>query len=375
MGPLTKETGYKTEPLEKGRKNILVSPLDWGLGHAARLVPLIDWLILNKYNVILCGNGHSLDLIKAEFPDLECHHLPSLKIKYSGLHSLLLQVIISLPRLYLNIVREKRAVKRIVRTLRVSAIISDNRYGLRSRNTKNILITHQLQLHFPDRYRYPGMLANRILRKWISRFDHCLVPDSITYPGLAGKLSHPETSMAGIDYIGPLSRFKGIPPSEIPSTIDLLIVLSGPEPQRTILESILCAQVESLNKKVVLIRGNRNLSAGIRIENRTVEVVPFMERRELLNAIQNASLVVCRSGYSSIMDLLAIGKQAVLVPTPGQSEQEYLAQLMTELGYFFHMSQNSFRIEEAIVKSQSYNPSVVDLKYNNFESSLSRILG
>jgi UDP-N-acetylglucosamine transferase subunit ALG13 len=338
----------KTRPL-----TILVSPLDWGLGHASRMIPLIRRFIQDGHNVILAGSGRSAELLMNTFPGLIFVFLPCYTVRIgSGKHSYF-QLVLQLPALVFSVLREHRMARRIIRDRAVDIVISDNRYGLHSRNTYSVLITHQLSPVLPVLFRGLEFPLHIILRKLIQRFDQCWVPDfSNPEINLSGKLSHRYKMPSNARFIGILSRFG--PPGatgEIQPSLryDVAVVLSGPEPQVSIFENQIFSQLFRLEKPAILMRGMRNKPV---LETASlssyIHLVSHLEADSFRQVLKQAGTVISRSGYSSIMDYIALDISAILVPSPGQSEQEYLAGWLSEKGWFTCVTQDELDLKELL---------------------------
>jgi len=335
------------------QKAILVAPLDWGLGHAARCIPIIKELNRYPFRVIIAGDGAVAALLKQEFPQLETIPLPGYKIKYSkNKRWFLLKLLIQFPGVMYCVFREHRWLKKAKQELNLCAVISDNRFGLFSDSIPSIYITHQLSVKTGGYW--SGKLATRIHRNISKNYTQCWIPDFGTEKNLAGSLSHPVKLRNRDIFIGCLSRFDRLTVSE--NTVDLLIILSGPEPQRTIFEKILLKQLEDYEGKALLVKGlPQETGQPKSIEGKNnIRIVNFLAANELNHAIEGAEMVICRSGYTSIMDLAKLGKKAILVPTPGQTEQEYLADYLEGEKMFCTISQDGFVLKDALEKASSF---------------------
>ncbi len=330
----------------KKPKRVLVAPLNWGLGHATRSIPIIDNLLLNGFEVILASDGRSLQLLKKEFPDLQTVELPTYNISYST-NNMIFNIAYQIPKIIFAVWRESRVVKKIVKKEKIDIIISDNRYGCRSDHTKNIFITHQINIIVPAKpLRWVVNKFNHIL---INRFDECWVPDYSGNNSLAGKLSKSD-KIKSLKYLGLLSRMKTI---IAPQKFDIIAILSGPEPQRTRLEKIIVDELKGTVLKSLVVQGCTEIENRFHI-NENIEVVSYLESKELSEAMQSSKLVICRSGYSSIMDLVKLRKQAILIPTPGQTEQEYLGKILKDKGLFCVQDQSTFSIESGLLEINQY---------------------
>ncbi len=325
---------------------VLIAILNWGLGHSTRSIPIIDSFLLKKYVVHIASDGEALTFLKKEYPKLIFHNLPGYNISYNY-NSIVLNVIISSFSIFNAIYKEKAAINSIVQKIKPDLIISDNRYGARSSTIKSVLITHQLNIK----------LNNVLLAKWgtgfirylIRKFDEIWIPDFSGISRLSGELSAVNASEK-FKFIGPLSRFN---PAKSAKKYDIAVVLSGPEPQRSIFEKIILAQLNSFDKKVIVIRGKVKEQCSYAL-NDNVEVKNYLLSQELNEVICQSDIIISRSGYSTIMDLAVLGKKAILVPTPGQTEQEYLAKYLKKKRFYYSCCQNDFDLKKSLEKSKEY---------------------
>ena len=319
----------------KTPRRILISPLDWGLGHASRIIPLINRYLEQGDNVIIAGSVLSLNLLKKQFPTLESIEIPSFKMKYSAGKSQVWAVAKAFPRLIYYSIREHSALKRIVKEKNIDFIISDNRFGLYHKTVPSAYITHQLLIKLPKGWAWLEPFVAFVHRCIINRFTECWVPDfEDMSESLAGELSHPTKKPRNVRYIGILSRFskRCTPYGRENITTNLaLAILSGAEPQRTIFENELFISLQNNpSENIILVQGKIEAEQKVSKVGK-VTVYNFMSSEELQEYILKADELICRSGYSSIMDLHALGKllNATLIPTPGQTEQEYLAKYIS----------------------------------------------
>jgi len=331
-------------------KRVLLAPLDWGLGHATRCVPIIHELIRQQFTVILAGNGASLALLQQEFPALRSYSLPAYNPVYTTSRTLVWTMARQVPKFVRAILREQTAVDQLAEDEKIDIILSDNRYGCWSTRTKNIFITHQVQILMPRGFGWMSGVVNWINRKAIRKFDRCWVPDTADDNNLSGKLSasfdHP------IDFVGILSRLERI---EVPEKkYDVLILLSGPEPQRSVLEKLLVDQMGDItHHRIAFVRGTR-LERTVSFPA-AVTVVDFASSARIAEMLAGAEIIIARSGYSTVMDLAALRKKAIFIPTPGQTEQEYLARRMEQRGIAGFAPQEHFRLTMALANSARYS--------------------
>jgi UDP:flavonoid glycosyltransferase YjiC (YdhE family) len=337
----------------------LIGILDWGLGHASRSVPVIRYFLQFKCQIFIAATGGQKKLLEQEFPELFFVDPPAYNIKYAGDGKHLVTGLLGqVPRLLKVIKDEKRWVDGMVARFGFDVIISDNRYGFRHKGVLSIFFSHQLA-PISGFGRQIDNIINILHVKQINKFDECWIPDGVQ-KSLAGKLSHPAHLPKSLKFIGPLSRFT--PSQKKPEKKNhLLIILSGPEPGRSAFEQKLLIQLETYRGTYVLVRGLPAEKKNV-IPN-SYNHLPSLEMKAM---IEGSSLIVCRSGYTSIMDLVALGRTAVLVPTPGQTEQEYLAQYLVEQGYFLAATEKDFVLEEQAVKLQNFSHSTPGLNFDAY---------
>ena len=322
-------------------KNILIAPLNWGLGHSTRCIPIIRALIANDFNPILASDGVALEMLRKEFPELQTLELPSYQIEYAkNGKNFKWKLFKNSPKMISAILEEKKIVKKWVLQYHLSGIISDNRLGVRSKKIPSVFITHQLNVLTGN----TSWVTSKLHQNIIKKFDECWVPDFKTKPNLTGKLGHIKNADLNLNYIGPLSRLEK---KELPIRYNLMVILSGPEPQRTMLEEKLKIEVLRFDGKVIFIKGiMEKEQKSEQIEN--ITYYNFMNSVALEKAFNESEIVLCRSGYTTIMDLAKLGKKAFFIPTPGQYEQEYLARKLNRNGIFPCANQDDFKIENLL---------------------------
>ena len=349
----------------KSQKNILVCPLDWGLGHATRCVPIINELKRLGYNVIIGADKNPLAFLKQEFPDLKTVIIPGYTVSYDEQGSSF-KLFCESVRFYNFIKKEHQFLETIIEENNINIIVSDNRYGLWSKKIKSILITHQLYVKVP----IGEKIAHNKIEKLIANFDECWIPDVEGKPNLSGDLSHLKPVKHSHCFIGPLSRFSRQIKDFDNEEIDVFAILSGPEPQRTIFEKLVLEQIENNNLKSVVVRGLPSSNEELKNKSENLKIFNHLSTREFLEYFQKSKVVVSRAGYSSIMDLATLGKKAILVPTPGQTEQEYLAEYHCQKGRFYTQKQSEFDLEKGIIEIQKCSFSVPILKPLRLENLL-----
>ncbi|MCF7559899.1 glycosyltransferase [Sabulilitoribacter multivorans] len=321
------------------KKRILVAPLNWGLGHATRCIPIINALIAEGFEPIIASDGVALTLLKKEFPNLSSVELPSYNITYSrkGKH-FKLKLLKDSPKLLKAINAEKKAVDYILENNKLAGIISDNRLGVRSKKVPSVFITHQLNVLSGN----TTWLSTKVHQNIIEKFDMCWVPDMDGDINLSGKLGHGKSLSIPLKYIGPLSRF-AYRKSEIKH--DLMVLISGPEPQRTLLDEKMLLELKNYPGKVVFVKGIVEKEQAILVIG-NITVYNFMTSSLLEKTIQESALILSRSGYTTVMDLAKLCKKAFFIPTPGQFEQEYLAKRLTEMELVPSCNQDQFNLKK-----------------------------
>jgi uncharacterized protein (TIGR00661 family) len=351
------------------RPRVIVAPLDWGLGHTTRCIPIIRELIFLNCEVFIVADKASFLLLKKEFPFVQFLQFKGYEITYSQRKRFFsLKLFLQMPAIFSKIFTEKRWLAQIIEQYSIDAVISDNRFGMYSNKIPSVYITHQLFIktgsHFSEK------IAQKIHYYFIQKYSACWVPDQEN-DGLAGKLSHPQILPAKARYIGPLSRFK--PTTDTDNVYDLLIILSGPEPQRTIFEDLLFSQIENLKGKIMFVRGLPTATEKPANFNR-VTIENHIPSDELNQLLAESRLVVCRSGYTSVMDLSVLQKKAILVPTPGQTEQKYLAEYLLEQQYFYSESQKNFSIVHAMKKADAFPFKKPCLQMDEYRKTLAELV-
>lgn len=320
-------------------KNILVAPLNWGLGHATRCIPIIKALENSGYTPVLASDGVALEMLKKEFPHLQALELPSYHIEYAKKGAFFKwKLFWNSPRMVKAIRNERCQVKKWAEEYQFIGIISDNRLGVNSKKIPSVIITHQLNVLTGNTTWLTSMLHQNIIRK----FDECWVPDVADRPNLTGKLGHLESPDLRIKYIGPLSRLHK---KNLPVQYELMVILSGPEPQRGLLEDKLKLQLADYPQKTIFIKGKVE-AEQTREESGNVTYYNFMNSAQLEQTFNESAMVLCRSGYTTIMDLAQLGKKAFFIPTPGQYEQEYLARKLKKEGMVPYANQDDFTLSQ-----------------------------
>lgn len=341
--------------VEKGKSpnlKVLIAPLDWGLGHTTRCIPLAHALIKRGVTVFFAGNQQQKAVLRQEFPDNIFLHLDGYNIRYSktasGLTWKLATQLIPIKR---KIAAEHRWLLQQVREHQFDAIISDNRFGLWHPNITSIFITHQLLIKTP--FKWAEKLLQKINYGFLNRFNACWVPDMPGKPNLAGELSHPEKMPAiPVEYIGVLSRLQLIQAQKTPK--HLFVSLSGPEPQRSLLEASVLQQLQDYSGTATVVRGMPEAAVLPAVAGH-INIYNHLNTAEYNKAIAGAEIVISRTGYSTVMDVIAVQQKSILIPTPGQTEQEYLADYLPKQKLAICYPQQNFNLMQALKEVETFN--------------------
>ncbi len=321
------------------KKNILVAPLNWGLGHATRCIPIIKALLDNDFRPILASDGAALALLKKEFPELLALELPSYHIEYAKkAYNFKWKILKNSPKTIKAIYDEKKILKKWISEFALSGIISDNRLGVYNKKVPSVFITHQLTVLSGK----TTWISSKIHHYFIKKYNECWIPDVESVPNLSGKLGRLKKSDLNLRYIGVLSRLEK---KEIPIIYKLMVLLSGPEPQRTLLEDKLIDELEDYPEKVVFIKGKIEPTQKT-WEDKNITFYNYMQSKQLEKTINESEFILCRSGYTTVLDLVKLEKKAFFIPTPGQFEQEYLAKKFKKQGFIPTSKQEKFKLND-----------------------------
>ena len=317
---------------------ILIAPLNWGLGHATRCIPIIRQYLDQGDEVVLGGDGDSLLLLHRAFPELRIINLPSLKLCYDEDAKQRNFYWRSIPILLRSAIADHYYLRQTLAIEQFDLVISDNRFGFFSKDVRCVYITHQLYPILPKRLFLFQPLVRWLHARVYNRYDEVWVPDyEDTRDNLSGDLSHGGHFDKRAKYIGPLSRFSLCTSEKIQAGCRInhystVAILSGLEPQRTIFEQQILHRFSISTDSLLLVRGKVS-EPQTTIQKNNITIVSSLNDSEMVIAMTNAQKIIARSGYSTIMDLEALGllSKAELHPTPGQSEQEYLAQRLVRV--------------------------------------------
>ena len=327
-------------------KRILIAPLNWGLGHATRDVSIIRDLLKNENEVFVAGNLNTIRILNEEFPDLTFILFPSFSVKYSK-QFLILKLIFSLPYFLFQIAKEHFKLKKIIKDYEIDVVISDNRFGLWNKKVRSIFITHQIMIKLPNSIKLFESLIYKLNNWFIKHYDECWIPDFEHDENLSGDLSHKYKKPKNAKFIGAQSRF--ILPEEKPEEKEkLLVLLSGPEPHRTFLENQIIEQTKNIEIPTLIVRGLPHETQEMKQIHKNVFAISHFNSKILMREILTSKYIICRAGYSTIMDLHTLQKKAIIIPTPQQTEQEYLAEYLHKKKIFFAVNQENLMIQDVL---------------------------
>jgi uncharacterized protein (TIGR00661 family) len=290
-------------------KTVIVAPLDWGMGHATRCISLIKQLLRQKNKVVFAGTNIQVELLSKDFPEIIAEIIAGYNVTLDSHKPTYLQMIRQFGKLRQIVHKESSIAKRLVEKYHADIVVSDNRYGFLTNSTMNVIITHQLQVPVPMLKEF----VNKRIRKHIESFDYCWVPDEEKSP-ICGEMIQPKLKIPKI-FIGHLNRFENL---DLEKEFDYLFLISGPEPERT----------HFTNHLLNLSEGNKRCCFVAPFPVNHLNYLINPSTAELNHLINKSEVVVSRAGYTTIMEMIALNKKAVLIPTKGQYEQEYLANIV-----------------------------------------------
>ena len=318
----------------------------------------------------IAAEGATFSLLKQEFPGLQFLPLAGYRVKYSRKKNFLpLIILIQVPKIIFTIYKEHQWLKKTIKKYKVDIVISDNRFGLYNKKAYCIYITHQLLIRTGNVI--TEKIAQRIHYRFIKKYDQCWVPD-FEKEGLAGELSHPALLPGNIKYIGMLSRFELL--GNIQKKYDLLISISGPEPQRKIFEDQVIRDLGSFSGTALFIRGMPESSELLQVSNPGIEIKNHLAARELNVAILQSDIVISRCGYTTVMDLVKLKKKAILIPTPGQTEQEYLAKYLMGKKIFYTVDQENFSLHDSLEQAAEFPFAMTGYDMEDYKKAISELV-
>lgn len=332
----------------KTNKTVLIAPLDWGLGHVTRCIPIAEHFNVLGYDVVFAVSGNGVHFLNNGYSKFKIIQIEGYNITYSGSKSASISLIKQIPKIISKIRKDKSICARLVKEIKPNIIISDNRYGFCHPNVFCVFLTHQLQIKAPSFLRIFEPLLYYTIKKLIAKFDQCWIPDIADPISLAGKLSHPRYLPQKTTYVGLLSRFQKSC-EMIESEFDICCLISGPNPSRIIFKENLIRIFKELDFKTVFVCGEPEASEK-RIKEGNLTIYNHLNTPDLNHIIEKSKVVICRSGYSSLMDLSLLQKKVICIATPGQTEQEYLASWLSMQGKIYALKNENNLSKEIILK-------------------------
>lgn len=351
-------------------KKVLVAPLDWGLGHATRCIPIIHELQKKGCEVVIASSGEALVLLKIEFPNLQYFELPSYQARYSSIVPFMIDIFTQLPKFLWIIRKEHAQTKRLIRKQKIDLVISDSRFGCWSQLVPAVFISHQTNIQMPASLKWLESTINFFNRNQIGKFTHCWIPD---FPSdrITGDLTR--TKSFNARFIGMLSRFKQ-PEKFTPVQYKFLLLISGPEPQRSVFEQLLRKNMNALPGRKMMVKGQPHLGQEI-IQGNGFDEVGHLQSDRLQQVIESSEVIISRSGYTTIMDLAVLKKKAFFIPTPGQTEQEHLAIELEKRKIAFYQDQKDLDFVKVLQEMENYSGfSNFDMSSNLLNKALDEVM-
>jgi len=355
---------------------VLFGICSWGLGHAVRDLPLIKRMIQEGHKVSIVGTGRSLEFLRKELSK-SClfYDVPDYSPVYSEKAFSVAKFVGKLPIYLKEVAREHKKVKQLVDQTGFERIISDSRFGMYHPDVPSFLIFHQLRFIAPGRIRIFEKATEGFNYLSTDDFEKILVPDlEEESVSLSGDLSHNlhyfnNKKRNKIEYLGILCDFKK---RNLPQDIDYFVSISGPEPQRTILEKKILPQLSSLKGKVVVALGKPEENKDISYQN--VRLFSYLDRKKQEEMMNRSRLVITRSGYTTLMELATLGKKALLIPTSGQTEQIYLAEYHFKKGNFYMVPQEKINLVKDVIEAERYPGINLNLRPEEAEEKFMKIV-
>lgn len=327
--------------------NILICPLEWGLGHSGRSMVLAGKLLSLGHKVIIGAGREHQAFFRKEMPALGYVDFPGYRPSYSSFLPQYLKILFDLPVIVFHLVREHKRVKRIISENNIDILISDNRFGLWNKAIKTVYITHMPRIPFPSPFRFLEFCGIALHRIIIRKYSYCFIPDLPGKLNLSGKLSHGLSLPANARYVGLLSRFTEMKTESDDNPVAKphnTVILSGPEPQKTILKNKLSEIFRDKEPVTIFLCGKFGGASEMPAEGNIIWY-DHLDSSAMKKVIETSERIIARAGYSTIMELVSLRCSAMLVPTPGQTEQEYLAECLAAKGWFSSLPQKNLKRE------------------------------
>ncbi|TDH20870.1 glycosyl transferase family 28 [Segetibacter sp. 3557_3] len=348
---------------EKFNSKVLVAALDWGLGHASRCVPIIQHFTNLGFEVMIATSGMQKQFFLSEFPNHQYINLEGYNIRYTkSKRWFATKILFQVPKIIKAIISEHLLLRSITKKHNISAIISDNRYGFWHRKIPSVFITHQLSIRTP-------LLVKRLVQvgnyMFINQYAFCWIPDVAGPINLAGSLSHPRRlPRIKLRYLGGISRLQLTGATTV--LYDVMVIISGPEPQRSFLEATLLEDLKTFRGRVLFVRGLPGNAPQLGSFNQ-VSIFNHLPATELSLAFEQSGMIISRSGYTTVMDIIKMKKRAILIPTPGQTEQEYLAEHLKSQYWCYTTTQHQFKLQAALSAAETFPYCLPDINMEEYK--------
>lgn len=340
------------------------------------MIPLAQKLKAMNNNVFIASGEEHLSFFRKELPGFPFIHFPGFRMKYSRRIPQYIIILLRLPLLAFHIVREHFMVRRIIKEYSIDIIISDSRPGLWNSSVKSVLVFHFPRVPLPRKLRFLESTGIALTRFFINKYTLCFIPDMEGEPNLSGRLSHEFNLPENARYIGILSRFRPGEKERIPSSGNpyCTVILSGPEPQKELLKNKLTEILITKGKPCVILEGKPGV-AFFRHQAGNITFISHLPSDEMKELIQKSEIIITRSGYTTIMELISLRKSALLIPTPGQTEQEYLARYLSETGWFKTCLQKNLGLTlDLNIPEAKWTSEIIDESGMLLEKALSELL-
>ena len=325
------------------------------MGHAARMIPLARKLQEMNNNVIIASGEEHLSMFRSELSGLSYIIFPGFKPGYSRFLPQYISLFFKIPVLLYHIIVEHHRLKKIIAKYDVDIIISDNRFGLWNMKVTSVYVTHMPLIPFPKHLKFLEPIGVLLHREIIKKYSLCFIPDLPGDMNLTGRLSHGIKLPGNVRYIGILSRFINTDQPLNENAVKFhhnTVILSGPEPQREILKQKLVTLLKDKEPITVMFEGKPGKRGEI-ATNGNITFYSHLSAFQMKEIISGSENIITRSGYSTIMELVSLNCTALIIPTPGQTEQEYLAEYLSEKGWFYSVSQGEITAEILLRKGKT----------------------
>ncbi|MEN9702413.1 MAG: hypothetical protein RIR55_1755 [Bacteroidota bacterium] len=358
------------------QKTVCIAPLDWGLGHATRCIPLIHALEALNYTIYIAGEGKQASILKDAFPNAHFIPLKGYRIHYAKEKRFLIPTILfQVPKMIISIIREHQWLKKESNQYPFDLIISDNRFGFFHNKIKSVFITHQLEIQTP--FNWLTRICQNISYRFINKFNACWVADMQPPNHIAGNLVNTKRlPVIDIWYMNCLSRLQDfVQTNNNENKIKFLGIVSGPEPQRAIFETLLWNSGNELNYPFVIVAGMPDDKLYNKVTSKGT-LYHHLSGKALANQINDAEFIICRGGYTTLLELIPFKKKMILIPTPGQTEQEYLAKYWHEKKWAISFEQENFNLLDALKAAKTFEyqtPTFLSFNQEALASELKRL--